>query len=213
MAYVGLAKPYIAKLVNEAARKYTDGFVCGKAMSVNIVPNYNEGKLYADNQLVESVKEFKDGTITLGTDRLPKQADSVCFGHEARESGTSYKTGDSANYVGVGFYVDELLDGIRKYVAIVIYKVKFNENEEGYTTKGDNIEFKTPTITGTILGLSDELWKDREIFDTKTEADEWLKKTLCISDESGPEGSGPSGEENGGDAAGGNLDEVVSNTP
>lgn len=182
MAYVGLAKPYIARLVNETAKTYADGFKCGKAMSVNITPNYNESKLYADNQLAEYVKEFKDGTMVLGTDRLPREADKTCFGHEVTEDGVSYKTGDSANYVGVGFYVDEMLDGVKKYVAIVIYKVKFGEGAEDYTTKGENIEFKTPSINGTISGLSSTLWKDRKVFPTESGAEEWIKTTLNIVD-------------------------------
>ena len=186
MAYVGLAKPYIARLVNEKTKTYSDGFKCGKAMNVNITPNYNEGKLYADNQLAENVKEFKDGTITLGTDRLPREADKVCFGHTVGEDGSvSYKTGDSANYVGVGFCVSEMLDGVKKYVAIVVYKTKFGENAEEYTTKGENIEFKTPSISGTISGLSTTEWKDRKVFDTEDEAEAWIMEEFGISDTPG----------------------------
>ena len=103
MAYVGLSNPYIAKLVDEAEKTYTDCFACGKAMTVNITPNYNEAKLYANNQLAENVKEFKDGNITLGTDRLPTKAMTVCFGHTVSEDEKEvvYKTNDAANYVGV----------------------------------------------------------------------------------------------------------------
>ncbi len=189
MAYVGVAKPYIAKLVNEKTKKYENGFKCGKAMNVNIAPNYNEGKLFADNQLAENVKEFKDGTMTLGTDRLPKEAESVCFGHDVKEDRVVYKTGDSANYVGVGFYVDEMLDGVKRYVAIVVYKVKFSENAEDYTTKGENIEFKTPSISGTISGLSSTEWKERNVFDTEEEAEAWIKEVLCIEDNAGTGGT------------------------
>lgn len=189
MAYIGVAKPHIAKLVNEKTKKYENGFKCGKAMNVNIAPNYNEGKLYADNQLAENVKEFKDGTMTLGTDRLPKEAESVCFGHDVKEDGVVYKTGDSANYVGVGFCVDEMLDGVKKFVAIVVYKVKFSENAEDYTTKGENIEFKTPSISGTISGLSSTEWKERKVFETEEEAEAWVKEVLCIKDDAGTGGT------------------------
>lgn len=187
MAYIGLAKPYIAKLINEATKTYANGFKCGKAMSVNIQPNYNEGKLYADNQLSEYVKEFKDGTMTLGTDRLPKEAESVCFGHTVSEDSVTYKTNDSANFVGVGFYVDEMVDGVKNYAAIVVYKVKFTENAEDYSTKGENIEFKTPSITGTIAGLTSTEWKDRKIFDSEKEAEDWVKEVLNITDTGGTE--------------------------
>lgn len=187
MAYIGLAKPYIAKLINEETKTYANGFKCGKAMNVNIQPNYNEAKLHADNQLSEYVKEFKDGTMTLGTDRLPKEAEGVCFGHTTNEDGVTYKTGDSANYVGVGFFVKEIEDGVNKYAAIVVYKVKFTENAEDYSTQGENIEFKTPSITGTISGLTSTEWKDKKKFDSEKEAEDWIKGVLNITDTGGTE--------------------------
>lgn len=178
MAYVGLARPYISQLINEVAKQYSGCFKCGKAMSVNITPNYNEAKLYADNQLAEYVKEFKDGTFKLGTDRLPKQAKKICFGHTVEGDEVTYKTGDTANYVGVGFYVDEMLDGVKQYVATIVYKAKFTEGAEDYTTKGENIEFKTPALEGTIAGISSTEWKKTKAFQTELEAETWIQTIL-----------------------------------
>lgn len=187
MAFVGLSNPYIAKLVDEAKKKYTDCFACGKAITLNITPNYNEAKLYANNQLAEMAKEFKDGNITLGTDRLPMKALEVCFGHNVSsdEKEVVYKTDDNANAVGVGFYVDEMISGKRQYVATVVYKVKFSESANDYTTKGETIEFKTPSIEGTIAGLESGEWKITKTFDTSKQADEWLRKTLGYEYKSG----------------------------
>ena len=183
MAYVGLSNPYIAKLVDEAEKTYTDCFACGKAMTVNITPNYNEAKLYANNQLAENVKEFKDGNITLGTDRLPTKAMTVCFGHTVSEDEKEvvYKTNDAANYVGVRFYVDEMINNVKEYVATVVYKVKFSETANDYTTKGENIEFKTPSIEGTIAGLESGEWKTTKTFSSSMEADAWLRETLGLT--------------------------------
>ena len=144
---------------------------------MNITPNYNEAKLHSNNRLKEYVKEFKDGNMTLGTDTLPIEASRVCFGHEVSEDNreVTYKTNDSANYVGVGFFADEIIDGKREYVATVVYKVKFGEASNEYSTKGDNIEFKTPKIEGVIAGLSNGEWKTTKIFDTESEADKWLQ--------------------------------------
>lgn len=184
MAFVGLANPYMAKLVNEAAKKYSDCFQCGKAITLNITPNYNEAKLYANDQLSEYAKEFKDGNITLGTDRLPVKALSTCFGHTVSDDDNevTYKAGDAANYVGVGFRVTEMIDGVTRYVATVVYKVKFTEAANDYTTKGENLEFKTPSIEGTIAALETGEWKTTKTFDTVIEADEWLKTTLGYID-------------------------------
>ena len=69
MAYIGLAHPVVAKLASQNTQSgvttptYSDAFVCGRAVSVNITPNYNESRLYADNILAEYVKEFKDGIL------------------------------------------------------------------------------------------------------------------------------------------------------
>lgn len=180
MAFVGLLNPYIALLVNEEEKKYKDCFMCGEAIRVNVTPNYNEAKLYSNNRLKEYAKEFKDGSITLGTDHLPIEASKVCFGHEVMDDDSEivYKTNDMANYVGVGFFADEMLDGRRRYVATILYKVKFGEAANEYSTKGENIEFKTPSIDGVIAGIKNNEWKRVKIFDTEADADKWLRGIL-----------------------------------
>lgn len=111
MAFVGFLNPYIASLVDEEKKIYKDLFMCGEAMRVNVTPNYNEAKLYCNNRMKEYVKEFKDGSITLGTDHLPVEASKVCFGHDVidNDSEIVYKTNDMANYVGVGFLLMKCL--------------------------------------------------------------------------------------------------------
>lgn len=185
MAFVGLANPYIARLVDEATKKYADCFMCGEAITVNVTPNYNTAKLHSNNRLSDVMREFKDGSITLGTDRLPAKASEVCFGHEVGEEGrrVTYRTGDDGVFVGVGFYVDERVDGKTKYTATVVYKAKFSESANEYNTKGENIEFKTPVMDGDIAGLKTGEWKDTYTFDTKAEADKWLRDTLGYEEE------------------------------
>lgn len=195
MAFIGLMNPYIARLVDEATQEYADFFMCGEAISVSVTPNYNEAKLYSNNQLKEYVKEFKDGSMSLGTDHLPIQASSVCFGHEVSDDDREivYKTNDSANYVGVGFFADQIIDGKRSYVATIVYKVKFGEAANEYTTKGESIEFKTPSIDGVIAGLSNKEWKRTKIFDTESEADKWLKGILGCGEATDGGGAGNAG--------------------
>lgn len=183
MAFVGLSKPYIALLKDEATPTYEKGFKCGKAMTLNITPNYNEASLYADNQRAEYEKEFKDGTITLGTDRLPVDAATVLFNHEYDDADkkTTYKTSDSANYVGVGFVVQKVLDGVKSYEATIVYKCKFTEGADDYTTKGESIEFKTPSLEGAISALETGVWKTTQEFDTEANAESFIKTTFAIS--------------------------------
>lgn len=190
MAYIGLAKPIVAMLSTQSTTSgvttpaYTNGFVCGKAINLSVTPNYNETKLYADNILDEYVKEFKDGTITLGVDRLPKAAQTVMFGHTisgTNEDEITYKTGDSGNYVGVGFYIDKVEDGVKSYEASVVFKAKFAEGATSYTTKGDSIEFQTPSIEGAVSALDDGQWKKSKVFTTESAAIDWIKSVLNIA--------------------------------
>ena len=120
----------------------------------------------------------------MGTDRLPKEADRVIFSHEVSEDEkiVKYKTDDNANWVGVGFCVDEILDGVKQYVATVVYKSKFTEAAMDYETKGENITFKTPSIEGSISALDDRQWKITKVLETELEAEEFIKTVLNITE-------------------------------
>lgn len=180
MAYVGLAKPAVATLKDETAKTYTDAFYCGKAMQIDVSPQYAEGSLYGDNTKAEYDKEFKYADVTLQTTTLPIKAHNLMFGHTVTETegkqAVKFKDSDDAPYVGLGFIVTEKVDGKRKYVASWLYKVKFAEGSETYKTKGDNIEYQTPNISGQAMALPDGDWKDVEMFDTEAEAVTWLEE-------------------------------------
>ena len=60
-----------------------------------------------------------------------------------------------------------------------LYKVQFSENAENSATKGESIEWQTPTITGRIMGVRNDatlLANYRRIatFDTLAAAVTWL---------------------------------------
>ena len=186
MAYIGLAKPFVATLTETPdGATYSNGFAFGKAVSLDISPEYNEASLYGDNQQVENVKEFKQATITLGTTTIPKEAYNAMFGHAVsgeNQNTITYKTSDYSKYVGFGCYTDEIVDGTRKYTATWIHKVNFAQQQESYQTKGDSVEFKTPEITGVAMGLSaTSEWREVKIFDTEEAAIEYLKGKAGIA--------------------------------
>lgn len=190
MAYIGLTTPIFA-LGNYAAATptYTKGFVCGKAMSTDIDPQYAEGSLYGDNSQAEYDNEFKNANITLGTTTLPIEAEEVLYGHTVSEDKTEItdSAGDEANYVGMGIVTQEKVSGVSKFVAMWMYKVKFQGGKESFKTKGDSIEYQTPSISGKAIALdkTDEkgkkMWRDRKIFNTEAEAITWLKTKANIN--------------------------------
>lgn len=192
MAFIGLVRPTVAKLDESGdAPKYTGGFRCGKAIGLEINPQYAEGSLYGDDETAEYDKEFKYADINLNTTTLPVQAHETMFGHkvdkgaEGVKPSITDKTTDSPNYVGFGIYAKEKVGGETKYVAMWIYKSKFAEGQESYKTKGDNIEYQTPSIAGQAIGVSGNLWRDRMIFDTEKDAQDWIDEKAGMKEEQG----------------------------
>lgn len=179
MAYIGLAKPVISRLANEEEVKYTDTFICGRAIGVEITPQYAEGSLYADNIQAEYDKEFKFADLSLNTSTMPIQAHELMFGHlvgteDKSANSVTFRAEDESGFVGIGFYVNEKVDGQRKYTAMWLYKAKFTEGAESYSSKGENIEYQTPSVSGQAMALPDGRWKEVRTFDTMTEAISWL---------------------------------------
>ena len=181
MAYYGLSHPIIAKL-DAATGTYKNGFQCGKAVETTVTANYNEASLYGDNELAEYAKVFKDADITAGVTTLPLQALEIMFGHkvDVDKKSVEFGTGDIANDVGYGFYASESINGITSYIACFLPKVKFTEAEESYTTRGDSIEFKTPSVSGKAAPDVNGNWKYKQTFETEEEAIDWLKTKAGI---------------------------------
>ena len=184
MANFGLSHPIMAKL-NVATDVYSDVFKCGKAINTSVTPNYNKGETRADNGLDESIEEFKDATVELGVNTLPKKAIEILFGHKVEEDGTeTSNTNDSGSYVGYGFIVAEVNAGVKQYRACFLKKVKFNEGAESYQTKGDSITFTTPTLSGAAYGNNINDWRIKSPkFDTEKECDEWILEQMGLSEQ------------------------------
>lgn len=171
MAYVGLRKPIIGRMLTEGG--YNEPFACGKAVGITVTPSYAEASLYGDDIQAEYDKEFNYADVTLNTTTLPIQAHEEMFGHAIggdNETEIIYNSNDEQNYVGMGWISSEKVDGKRKYVGNFLTKVKFSEPSEEYSTKGENIEYKTPSVTGRALALDDGTWKKADSFETEGEA-------------------------------------------
>lgn len=172
MAYIGLRKTYIAKIVNEA---YTALATLAHAVSTDITPNYAEGSLYGDDMMVESDKEFKDADISMGVTTLPQSFRSTMFGNTVGDSGVTHNKDDESNFVGYGTIGVEKVDGVRKYVALFMPKCKFFEPADSLETRGDSITYKTPSITGKGFALDSGAWKYSQVCDTEAAAITWLE--------------------------------------
>lgn len=172
MAYVGLRKPIIAKLMENGA--YDEPFVFGKAIGLQVTPNYAEGSLYADDGQAEYDKEFSYAEVTLNTSTIPIIAHEKMFGHAVTEKNVKFNSDDQNNFVGMGWISVEKVNGVRSFIGNLIRKAKFSEPSEDYATKGESIEYKTPSITGRASATDDGEWKETKTFATEDEARAWI---------------------------------------
>lgn len=186
MAYYGLQKPIMAQY-NRSTGVYSNGFTCGKAVSFEVTPNYAEGSLYADNEQAEYEKTFTNADVTLGTSTLPIDSASVVFGHtvDSTTGNITRKASDEPNYVGTGVVIDEVVDGEKKYFAMVVTCAKYQEGAESFQTKGDSITFATPSISGKAIPDKNGAWLIRQEFSSESAALAYIKSMFNISDASG----------------------------
>ncbi len=172
MANIGLRKPYVGKRTDTG---YDAPATLGKAVSIEVTPNYATGALYGDDTKCEEDREFIDATVTLGTTTVPVAFNSSIFGHTVASEETTYNAYDEIPYVGLGFVGVEKVDGVKKYVATFLPRVKFAEPGKSYETKGDSITYNTPSLEGNALAEDNGDWKFDKICETEEAAITWIK--------------------------------------
>ncbi len=182
MAYIGVARPVIARYIeNEGKIQYLDGFRFGKAIKVDISPNYEDISDYGEINDTEEKEEFSYAGITFNTNEIPIEAERIMFGHEYSGSEVVSKVNDSGEYVGAGMRVSEIISGKRRYTAIWIHKIKFQEGSQEHETKGESIEYSTPETKGKAIPDYEGKWRTKKQFQSKEEADRWLDEISGIT--------------------------------
>lgn len=189
MAQIGLKYLICAPVTENAdAVSYKDGIVMSYAIKADISIELNEAVLSADDRIVESIKEFKNGKVTLNGDHLSYSTLALLLGHKTgTETGgaetLTARGDDDGKFVGVGFYATSIKDSAKKYRAIWLHKVKFGIPNESLETKGDGgIKFQTPTIEGTVLTDVLGVWKEEGLFPTEAAAKAWLDEKAGIKE-------------------------------
>lgn len=150
-----------------------------KAVSCNVDITNNSAKLYADDVLAESDTGFNGGTVTMGIDDEDLETMADMLGHIYEDGRILRNANDSAPYVGLGRVIVKMINNVRKYKAEFLYKVKFAEPSQTDNTKGENVEFATSQLTGTVAALANGDWSEAEVFDTNAEAIEFIEDLLA----------------------------------
>ena len=149
MATIGLDKLYYASITDGASGEtYGTPALLAKAIEANLSIDLLEAILYADDGADTTIREFKSGTLSLGVNDLAPSVLQDLVGATVDANGVLVSTGeDSAKPVAVGFRA-KTASG--KYRYFWLYRVLFGVPSAALKTRGDSIEFQTPTIEGTI---------------------------------------------------------------
>lgn len=184
MANIGLTNIWFSKLTeNDGVASYEGATNLGKAVSCSVSITNNEAKLYGDDVLAESDTSFSNGSITLGVTDDDDSVFAPLLGHAINAGEVVKHANDVAPYVGIGRIVTKLVNGAYKYKVEFLYKVKFSEPSKDETTKGESIEFSTPSIEGIIATLDDlnGTWSKTKTFTSKSDALTYLKNLLAAT--------------------------------
>lgn len=191
MAFVGLLYAVAAPIQMEAdgqAITYGKGQVIGGMMTAEISYTRNSNPLYADDRVMEEDNSITGGTIKMGVDDVNDDARVMMLG-DVKEGDAGeevyHETGESAPYVGTGYIRVRRKDNKTNYIAYWVHKAIFGIGTESAKTKGQNIEWQTPTLEGSIMGVKNNAalqtrFRERRTFTKESEARTWLNKKAGI---------------------------------
>lgn len=158
----GYSMPKVAVYSYEgSAVTYTGLMALARGVSVSMdVETSDSSDFYADNVLAESAGgRFTGGTVTLTVDGLKDAARKAIQGLPTETNLTvgseqvkvlEYDDRQAAPYVGVGFVVRYMENGITSYVPVVLTKCVFDVDTIEAETQSETIDFQTTELTATI---------------------------------------------------------------
>lgn len=153
---IGFSKPYIAKYSESAGViTYTDCQRLARGVSVAAtVDSSDNNNFYVDNIVGESdAGSFTNGTVTYTVDGLLQEAEQMIQGLQAADTDgfINYDDDQATPYLGTGFIIESMSDGVRYWTPVILTKVKAGQIEVNANTEGESIEWQTQDIPFTIF--------------------------------------------------------------
>jgi len=145
---IGLRDLYFAE-IDETAGTFGTPFKIAKALEASVTANVSTNILYADDSAAETASSEGESEISLGIDQLTNGIYAKLLGKTVNSDGVVQDS--SGDIAPKGALMFRSLKSNGEYRYIVYYKGSFAPPEESFTTKGESIEYNTPTITGTFV--------------------------------------------------------------
>lgn len=183
MASFGAKNPYFNKIATEpeaALPTYgpEEPVKVGRLVKADFSMQTASGRLYADDELAESVDEFISATVAMETDDMEDNVAQVIYGCEVEEKKVHYKSGDVPPYGGLAYYKTLMRRGKVIYKGYFYPKAKATLGNDTAQTKSDNVTFGTSSTSFTVFACNSGDYRITEEFDKEAEALAWVKKQL-----------------------------------
>lgn len=159
----GYSMPFVALYAAaNGVVTYSGGIPLARGVDVSLsVEGGGDNDFYADNVKAESdTQTFSSGTLSLTVDGLKAAARKLISGVKTtRKEGSGdtaisfdvYDDKQEMPYVGVGFVVRYMEDGVTTYAPIIIKKVKFSPEGLDAATQEENIDWQTTKLEASIM--------------------------------------------------------------
>lgn len=187
MAFIGMRHVVVSKVATHtdgAEPTYSEGRVAGKAIQGNLTINRNNNPLYADDIIAEDDNGITSMELELGLDDLDEATQAYMgllkeVAGTGSEGATYYENSAAAENVGVGYMRVRRKNGVTTFQGVWVYKALFSKNAENSQTKGETIEWQTPTINGRCMGLivdntGEATFRKVKNFTSEAAAETWL---------------------------------------
>lgn len=117
-------------------------------ISANINPNTSSETLFADDGPYESATTLGNIEVELNTADLDLDTQAALLGHTVTSGVLKRLSTDSPPWVAIGF---KSMKSNGKYRYTWLAKGKFSPAEQNNETRGDQVNFQTPTIKGAFV--------------------------------------------------------------
>ena len=173
--------PHFSKIKTEpddALPTYEGPVNIGRLVKADLTVNLASGKLYADDELAESVDEFSSGSVAMETDDMTDDVAAEVYGCTVEEKKVHYKAGDSAPLGGLAYYKVLMRKGVKLFKGYFYPRVKAVLGNDNAATKADSITFGTNSTTFTVFRCNSDDWRITEELTTEAAAKAWVRTSV-----------------------------------
>lgn len=155
--FEGVLDIYYAPMTTEetatAPPVYDVPKVLASTIETTITPTYREGELRASNVTKRKVKKIDTYQVKLNLDKIPQAIKAELLGRKVDANGVQIiKGSNNPIKVAIGF-ANTLDDGSKELWWL--YKGEFAEPTQTSKTRGQAVEYQTPTLDGVFVRRAD----------------------------------------------------------